>query len=147
MVATAISNLTVPLSQSSVGAQRYLKKEGIHVEGPLATANQQIRDAERQAVRQRRTRLAEPQRLTDRLLHQLEELNLDGVTTVPDRYEPVLADLRGQLAHRPGLSRRLVERLQPGTRPAELIETIFSIQEVIAPPTLEPGEFPFDEVI
>jgi hypothetical protein len=117
------------------------------VEGPLATANQQIRDAERHAIQQRRARLTEPHLLTDRLLQQLEELNLDGVDAVPDQFEPLLAGLREQLADRPGLSRRLVDRLQPGMPPAELIETIFSIQEVIAPPTLAPGEFPFDEVI
>jgi hypothetical protein len=117
------------------------------VEGPLATANQQIRDAERHAIQQRRARLTAPHLLTDRLLQQLEELNLDGVGAVPDQLEPLLADLRGQLADRPGLSRHLVDRLQPGAPPAELIETIFSIQEVIAPPTLAPGEFPFEEVI
>jgi hypothetical protein len=32
----------------------------------------------------------------------------------------------------------LIERLQPGTGTAELIETVFTIQEVIAPPTLPP---------
>ena len=113
--------------------------------GPLATANQQIRDAERHSVERRLARLAEPHRLTDRLLDQLEELNLDGVRTVPEAYEPLLADLRQHLSGYRGLSRHLIDRLQPGTRTPELIETIFTIQEVIAPPTLTPSEFPFEE--
>jgi hypothetical protein len=117
------------------------------VEGPLATANQEIREAERQAVQQRIARLTAPQHLIDRLLHQLEELNLDDMETVPERYAPVLADLRGQLSRQAEVSPRLLRRLQTGARTTELIETIFSIQEVIAPPTLAPGELPFDEVM
>jgi len=40
---------------------------------------------------------------------------------------------------------RLLERLQSGTRTAELIETVFTIQEVIAPPTLPAGVVIFEE--
>ena len=113
--------------------------------GSLASANQQIRDAERQWLEQRLARLAAPHRLTDRLLDHLEELNLDGVRTVPERFETSLADLRRQLVGRPGLTSRLLDRLQTGTRTTELIETVFTIQEVIAPPTLPPEAYPFDE--
>lgn len=113
--------------------------------GPLATANQQIRDAERTAVEQRLARLTAPHRMTDRLLSQLEELNLDGVRIVPARYERVLAEMRDQLVGYQGLSPRLLERLQPGVRTADVIETVFAIQEVIAPPTLPPGALPLDE--
>jgi hypothetical protein len=115
--------------------------------GPLATANQEIREAERHSVERRVARLTQPHRLTDRLLDQLEELNLDGVRTVPPAYEPLLADLRDHLAGYRGLSPRLVARLQPGMRTAELIDTIFTIQEVIAPPTLPAGALPFDDSI
>jgi len=52
--------------------------------GPLATANHEIREAERFEQERRLARLAEPRRLTDRLLNQLEELNLDDVELVPD---------------------------------------------------------------
>ncbi|HEX3629271.1 MAG TPA: hypothetical protein VHW91_02270 [Candidatus Dormibacteraeota bacterium] len=113
--------------------------------GPLASANQQIRDAERQWIEQRLARLAAPHRLTDRLLNQLEELNLDGVRTVPQQFETPLGELRRQLVGRPGLTTRLLDRLQTGTRTTELIETVFTIQEVIAPPTLPPGAYPFDD--
>jgi hypothetical protein len=117
------------------------------VDSPLATANQEIREAERQAVQQRIARLTAPEHLIGRLLHQLEELNLDDVQTVPEHYAPVLADLRGQLSRQAELSPRLLQRLQTGARTTELIETIFSIQEVIAPPTLAPGELAFDEML
>jgi hypothetical protein len=114
--------------------------------GTLASANREIRDAERQSVEQRLARLTAPHRLTDRVLDQMEELNLEDVTVVPDRYEPILADLRQQLMGYRGLNERLVDRLQAGRRTSDLIETIFSIQEVIAPPTLPAGEFAFDNV-
>ena len=114
--------------------------------GPLATANHQIRDAERQAIEQRLARLTAPHRLTDRLLDQLEELNLDGVQVVPDGYDQLLAQLRHQLVEQTGVSRRLLNRLQPGARVTDVIETVFAIQEVMAPPTLPGDEFPFDDV-
>jgi hypothetical protein len=113
--------------------------------GPIASANQQIRDAERQFSEQRLARLSAPHRLTDRLLDQLEELNLDEVPVVPASYAPALANLRQQLAGQDRLSRRVLSRLQPGTRTADVIDAIFTIQEVIAPPTLPADAFPFDD--
>ena len=114
--------------------------------GPLATANHEIREAERFEQERRLARLAEPRRLTDRLLNQLEELNLDDVELVPDDYEPTLAELRTHLTGWAGVERPLIDRLQSGTPTAELIETIFAIQEVIAPPTLPPGTGPLEEI-
>ena len=113
--------------------------------GPLGSANREIREAEQRDQQRRLARLGEPRRLTDRLLSQLEELNLDGVRTVPDGYEPALAELRGQLAGLGRVRPRLIEQLQPGTRTAELIEAVFSIQEIIAPPTLTSGTLPLDD--
>ncbi|HEY4844191.1 MAG TPA: hypothetical protein VII89_00725 [Candidatus Dormibacteraeota bacterium] len=113
--------------------------------GPLGSANREIRAAERRDQQRRLARLAEPRRLTDRLLGQLEELNLDGVLTVPDGYEPALAQLRDCLEDVARLRPRLIERLQSGTRTAELIETVFTIQEVIAPPRLPTDSLPADE--
>jgi len=113
--------------------------------GPLGSANREIREAERQDQQRRLARLAEPRRLTDRLLGQLEELNLDGVRTVPNGYEPALAELRGHLEEVARVRPRLVERLQSGTRTAELIDTVFTIQEIISPPRLPAGALPFDD--
>jgi hypothetical protein len=84
-------------------------------------------------------RSAEPKRLTDRLLSQLEELNLEGEATVPDSYEPTLAELRAQLVDWRGIGSRLIERLQCGTSTTDLIETVFTIQEIISPPTRRRG--------
>jgi hypothetical protein len=113
--------------------------------GPLGTANHEIREADQRDKERRRARLAEPRRLTDELLGQLEELNLDGVGVVPGSYDPGLAEIRGQLEGWPGLGKRFLERLQSGTRTAELIETVFMIQEIIAPPILRAGAVPFEE--
>jgi hypothetical protein len=113
--------------------------------GPLGSANREIREAERRDQQRRLAKLGEPRRLTDRLLGQLEELNLDGVGTVPIGYEPALAELRGHLEELARVRPRLVERLQSGTRTAEMIETVFTIQEIIAPPGLPAGIPPFDD--
>jgi len=113
--------------------------------GPLGSANREIREADRRDQLRRRARLAEPRRLTDDLLHQLEELNLDGVGTVPDGYERALAELREQLEGLARVRPRLIERLQPGTRTAELIDVVFIIQEIIAPPRLPSGSVAFDD--
>ena len=113
--------------------------------GPLGTANHEIREAEQRDQQRRRARLTEPRRLTDELLGKLEELNLDGVHIVPGSYDPGLAEIRSQLAGWPGLATGLLERLQSGTRTAELIETVFLIQEVIAPPIPPAGGKTFEE--
>lgn len=90
-------------------------------------------------------RLAEPRRLTDRLLNQLEELNLDGLVEVPDSIEPALAEVRAHLVGQRGVGSRLIDRLQSGTSTAELIETVFAIQEIISPPRLPPGALPIED--
>jgi hypothetical protein len=115
------------------------------VSGPLGSANREIREAERRDQQRRQARLAEPRRLTDRLLGQLEELNLDGVNTVPDGYEPALAELRDHLEGLGGIRPRLIERLQSGLRTAEMIETVFVIQEIISPPRLPSGTLHFED--
>jgi hypothetical protein len=113
--------------------------------GPLGEANREIREADRRDQQRRLARLAEPRRLTDDLLHDLEELNLDGIGTVPAGYEPALAELRVQLEGLARVRPRLIERLQPGTRTAELIDTVFIIQEIISAPRLPSGSVPLDD--
>jgi hypothetical protein len=115
------------------------------VTGPLGSTNREIRAAEDRNQQRRLARLAEPRRLTDHLLDQLEELNLDGVGTVPPGYEPALAVLRGQLEGFSRVGPRLLQRLHPGTRTAELIDTVFIIQEIISPPRLPAGSLAFDD--
>jgi hypothetical protein len=113
--------------------------------GPLGTANHEIREAERRDEERRGARLTEPRRLTDQLLGQLEELNLDGVRIVPGSYALGLAEIRSHLVGWPGIGAQLLQRLQSGTRTAELIETVFTIQEVIAQPLLPAGAVIFEE--
>jgi hypothetical protein len=120
-------------------------QEGHRVIGPLGTANHEIREAERIDQERRRALLVEPRRLTDQLLGQLEELNLDGVRIVPGSYDPGLAEIRSHLLGWPGIGAGLLQRLQSGTRTAELIETVFTIQEVIAPSLLPAGAVIFEE--
>ena len=113
--------------------------------GPLGSANREIREADRRDQQRRQAQLAEPRRLTDHLLGQLEELNLDGIGTVPQGYEPALAELREQLEGLTGVRPRLLERLQSGTRTAELIDTVFIIQEIFSPPRPPSGSVPLDD--
>ena len=113
--------------------------------GPLGSTNREIREADRRDQQRRQARLAEPRRLTDHLLGQLEELNLDGVSTVPEGYEPALAELREQLGGLARVRPRLIERLQPGAGTAELIDIVFIIQEIISPPRLPSGNLALDD--
>jgi hypothetical protein len=113
--------------------------------GPLGAANYEIREAERHDKERRMARLAEPRRLTDGLLTQLEELNLDGVRLVPASYGPALTELRELLNGWAGISPPLLDRLQPGRRTADLIEAIFGVQEIISPPTLPAGTLALDD--
>jgi hypothetical protein len=113
--------------------------------GPLGSANREIREADRRDQQRRLASLAEPRRLTDRLLGRLEELNLDGVGTVPDGYGPALAELRDHLDEVARVRPQLVERLQSGTRTAELIEIVFTIQEIISRLQLPSGSLPLDD--
>lgn len=113
--------------------------------GPLGSTNREIRAAEDRNQQRRLARLAEPRRLTDHLLDQLEELNLDGVGTVPQGYERALAELRVQLGGFSRVAPRLIERLQAGTQTAELIDTVFIIQEIIFPPHLAARHLAFDD--
>ena len=124
---------------------RHLEKASNGATGPLDTANREIREAERLGEQRHLARSSEPRRLTDLLLSQLEELNLDGEVTVPDSYEPTLAELRAHLIDRRGVGTRLLGRLQCGRSTAELIETVFLIQEIISPATLPPGPLALED--
>ncbi|HEY0493050.1 MAG TPA: hypothetical protein VGD57_06250 [Candidatus Dormibacteraeota bacterium] len=102
--------------------------------GPLSSANREIREAERLEHERKLARLKRPRLLTDQLLTQLEELNLDDVLSVPDRLGPSIEDLRESVRDWPQIETRYGSRLRPGTRTSEMIETIFAIQEILTPP-------------
>jgi hypothetical protein len=106
--------------------------------GPLASANREIREAELADHARKLARLKRPRRLTDQLLEQLEELNLDDVSEVPARLGPNLEELAEAVREWPQIEGRFGSRLRPGVRTSDLIDTIFSIQEILTPP-VAPG--------
>src|SRR5438067_8943707 len=68
--------------------------------GLLAQTNAYIRDAEQQHrdLKARQDQMRRPVRLIDRLLQELEELNLRGRKRVPVSYEPRLEEILGLIA-------------------------------------------------
>ena len=75
--------------------------------------------------RQNRRRYAFQRMLeaTDRVLWQLEEMNRDGVKTVP---APLRAELRGVVGHMPGHIR---EPLRDEGRVQDTLDSLFEVQE------------------
>src|ERR1700736_6029311 len=63
--------------------------------GLLAQTNAYIRDAERQHrdLKARQDQVRRPVQLIDRLLQELEEMNLKGMKRVPTSYEPPLGEI------------------------------------------------------
>src|SRR3989442_12586000 len=63
--------------------------------GLLAQTNAYIRDAERQHrdLKARQDQVRRPIQLIDRLLQELEEMNLKGMKRVPTSYEPRLDEI------------------------------------------------------
>lgn len=102
--------------------------------GPLSSANREIREAARMDHERKLARLKRPRLLTDQLLSELEELNLDDVVQVPERLRPSLDALRESVRDWPEIESRFGSRLRTGTRTSELIETIFAVQEILTPP-------------
>src|SRR5207248_9010727 len=68
--------------------------------GLLAQTNAYIRDAEQQHrdLKARKDQMRRPVQLIDRLLQELEELNLRGMKRVPVSYEPRLEEILALIA-------------------------------------------------
>jgi len=107
--------------------------------GPLSSANREIREAARLDHERKLARLKRPRLLTDLILSELEELNLDDVLQVPERLRPNLDALRESVRDWPEIESRFGSRLRTGTRTSDLIETIFAVQEVLTPPRASTG--------
>lgn len=84
--------------------------------GQLSSANHEIREAEERGLTRRAAGSRRPQRLTDLLLSQLEELNLEDVREVPARFDPLLGELVAVLVAWPGAIARFRPRLRSGSR-------------------------------
>src|SRR5947207_15330123 len=68
--------------------------------GLLAQTNAYIRNAERhhRDLKARQDQMRRPVQLIDRLLQELEELNLKGMKRVPVSYEPHLEEILAMIA-------------------------------------------------
>ena len=98
--------------------------------GLLAQTNATIRDAERRhrELQAHRDRLRRPVALIDRMLQDLEELNLRGQKRVPLAFEPRLEQLLGLLATSPGAAAQR-ENLKVKIGISKLMDALFAIQE------------------
>jgi len=85
-------------------------------------------------------RLRRPRLLTDQLLMELEELNLDDVVQVPEGLRSKLDTLRESVRDWPQIEARYGSRLRPGVRTSEVIEIIFAVQEILTPPRAAANE-------
>ncbi len=100
--------------------------------GLLAQTNAEIRDAERQS----RKRKAEdelvrrPIFLIDRMVRDLEDLNLRGMKRVPLSYEARLRELDDLLGRLPALAVSR-ETLKVKIGIAKLMDALFAVQEVL----------------
>ena len=108
--------------------------------GPLSSANHEIREAERLEHDRKLARLRRPRLLTDELLMELEELNLDDVEQVPEGLRSKLDALRESVRDWPQIESRYGSRLRPGVRTSEVIEVIFAVQEILTPPRAPANE-------
>ena len=86
--------------------------------GSISSANREIREAERREHARKLARLRRPRQLTDLLLTELEELNLDDVVDVPARLRSTLFDLVESVQPCPEIAARSCPRLRPGIRPS-----------------------------
>lgn len=102
--------------------------------GPLSSANREIREAQRLEDVRKLARSRLPRLLTDQLLTELEELNLEDVSQVPERLRSRLDTLRESVRDWPEIESRYGSRLRPGVRTSEVIEVIFAVQEILTPP-------------
>ena len=101
--------------------------------GLLAQTNATIREAERRHREQRadRDRLRRPVALIDRMLQDLEELNLRGHKRVPLAFEPRLQRLLELLGPASPAVASELEDLKVKIGISKLMDALFSIQETL----------------
>lgn len=101
--------------------------------GLLAQTNATIRDAERRhrELRADRERLRRPVVLIDRMLQDLEELNLRGHKRVPLAFEPRLQRLLELLGPASPALAAQTEDLKVKIGISKLMDALFAIQEAL----------------
>jgi hypothetical protein len=100
--------------------------------GLLAQTNANIRDAERQYrdLKARQDRVRRPVQLIDRLLQELEELNLKGMKRVPMSYEPRLEEILALVGPIRSIPEQLANiKVKVGI--AKLMDALFAVEEAL----------------
>jgi hypothetical protein len=98
--------------------------------GLLAQTNASIRDAERRhrEARAREEDLKRPVLAIDRMIQDLEELNLKGQKRVPLTYEARLRELLDLIGPRPGIQPAL-DNLKVKIGIPKLMDALFAVEE------------------
>jgi len=117
--------------------------------GLLAQTNAHIRNAEQQHrdLKARQDQLRRPVQLIDRLLEELEELNLKGMKRVPVSYEPRLEEILTLVAPVQSNPSQLVNiKVKVGI--PKLMDALFAVEETLFTerrgPSLDSDIEPFD---
>src|SRR5256714_13907996 len=100
--------------------------------GLLAQINEYIRNAEQQHrdFKARQDQLRRPVQLIDRLLQELEELNLKGMKRVPVSYEPRLEEILTLVAPLQANPDQLVNiKVKVGI--PKLMDALFAVEEAL----------------
>jgi hypothetical protein len=100
--------------------------------GILAQTNASIRDAERQHrdLKARQDEVRRPVQLIDRLLQELEELNLKGFKRVPMSYEPRLEEILHLVGPVQSLAEDLANiKVKVGI--TKLMDALFAVEEAL----------------
>jgi hypothetical protein len=100
--------------------------------GILAQTNASIRDAERQYrdLKARQDEVRRPVQLIDRLLQELEELNLKGFKRVPMAYEPRLEEILRLVGPVQSLAEDLANiKVKVGI--SKLMDALFAVEEAL----------------
>jgi hypothetical protein len=123
-------------------------EEDMAMNGLLAQTNATIREAEQRQreARARATELRRPVRLIDRLLEELEELNLKGMKRVPMAYEPRLLEIVGLVSPTPEVADHL-GNVKVKVAIPKLMDALYAIEEAVfmerLGPAIVPEEDPF----
>ncbi len=100
--------------------------------GLLAQTNAYIREAERRHrdTKAREDRVRRPIHLIDRLLQELEEMNLKGMKRVPVSYEPRLEEVLALVGPLPGVADQLANiKVKVGI--SKLMDALFAVEEAL----------------
>ena len=108
--------------------------------GLLAQTNATIRDAERRQreARVKESQLRRPVRLIDRLLQEMEELNLKGMKRVPIAYEPRLEEIVSLVTPTPTVDSHLANVKVKVAIP-KLMDALYAIEEAVFTERLGPA--------